>query len=122
MVKGDGQKKTSLQAKDLGPMPKKALSAYMFFNTSFVKQARDADPELKNADAFKLAGEKWKEMSEKEKAKFEKMAEDDKVRYEKQVAEREKKGFFLLDDKTKSTDPANAKLFKQKKSKKADDD
>ena len=40
------------------------------------------------------------------------MADDDKVRYEKQCAEREKKGFFLLLDKTKSTDPENAKLFK----------
>jgi len=28
----------------------------MFFNTSFVKKAREADPDLKNADAFKLAG------------------------------------------------------------------
>ena len=51
-------------------------------------------------------------MSEKEKAPFEKMAQDDKVRYEKQVAEREKKGYFLMSDKTKSTDPENAKLFK----------
>jgi hypothetical protein len=45
------------------------------------------------------------------------MAEEDKIRYEKQLAEREKKGFFFLEDKTKSTDPQNAKLFKPKKSK-----
>ncbi len=54
---------------------------------------------------FKLAGQKWKEITADKKAPFEKMAEDDKVRYEKQLTEREKKGFFLLEDKTKSTDP-----------------
>ncbi len=94
----------------------------MFFNTSFVKKAREQDPELKNSDAFKLAGQKWKEMSDVEKAVFEKMADADKVRHEKQVAEREKKGFFLLEDKSKSTDPQNAKLFKPKKAKQAIDE
>ena len=77
----------------------------MFFNTSFVKKARDDDPELKITQAFHQAGLKWKEMSDQEKAPFEKMAEDDKVRYEKQLVERQKKGYFLMPDKTKSTDP-----------------
>lgn len=81
--KEEGQKKAAVVPKDLGPEPKKANSSYMFFNTSFVKKAREADPELKNADAFKLAGQKWKEISEKEKAVYEKMADDDKVRHEK---------------------------------------
>ena len=102
-------------AKDLGPEPKRPSSSYMFFNTIFVKKAREQDPELKNSDAFKLAGQKWKEMSDEEKAVYEKMADADKVRHEKQVAEREKKGFFLLEDKSKSTDPENAKLFKSKR-------
>jgi hypothetical protein len=44
------------------------------------------------------------------------LAEGDKLRLQKQMAEREKKGYFLLDDKSKSTDPANAKLFKKTKS------
>jgi len=44
-------------------------------------------------------------MSERERAPFEKMAEDDKVRYEKQSAERERKGYFTMPDKSKSTDP-----------------
>lgn len=109
-------------AKDLGPEPKRPSSSYMFFNTSFVKKAREQDPELKNSDAFKLAGQKWKEMSDEEKAVYEKMADADKVRHEKQVAEREKKGFFLLEDKSKSTDPQNAKLFKPKKAKQGADE
>ena len=79
----------------------------MFFNTIFVRKAREQDPQLKNSDAFKLAGQTWKAMSDGEKAEYEKMADADKVRYEKQVAEREKKGYFILEDKSKSTDPAN---------------
>ena len=88
------------------------MASFMFFNISFCKKAREDEPDLKTTEVFKQAGLKWKEMSEKEKAPFEKMAQDDKVRYEKQVAEREKKGYFLMSDKTKSTDPENAKLFK----------
>ena len=55
-------------------------------------------------------------MSEKEKEPFLKLSDKDKARFEKQQAEREKKGFFTLDDNSKSTDPENAKLFKRKKS------
>jgi len=54
-------------------------------------------------------------MTEKDKTPFAKLAENDKARYERQMAEREKKGYFLLDDKSKSTDPENAKLFKSKR-------
>ncbi len=44
------------------------------------------------------------------------MAEKDKARFDRQQAELEKKGYFTLDDNSKSTDPENAKLFKRKKS------
>jgi hypothetical protein len=104
-------------SKDKGPSPKKASSAYMFFNTEYAGKVRKENPGLSMGDAFKQAGAKWGTMSEKEKAPFEKMASEDKIRHEKQLAEREKKGYFTLADKTKSTDPENAKLFKKKKSK-----
>ena len=58
----------------------------------------------------------WAKMSEKEKEPYVKLSEKDKARFERQNAEREKKGFFMLDDNSKSTDPENAKLFKRKKS------
>lgn len=61
-------------------------------------------------------------MSDKEKEKFVKLAQADKVRHDNQMAEREKKGYFVLDDKSKSTDPKNATLFKVKKSKDDSDD
>ena len=58
----------------------------------------------------------WAKMSEKEKEPYVKLSEKDKARFERQNAERAKKGFFMLDDNSKSTDPENAKLFKRKKS------
>jgi len=78
----------------------------------------------------KLAGPKWSSMGDKEKAPYEKMHDTDVARVAKQNAEREKKGYFMLDDGSKSTDEKNAKLFKQSKAdkstktagKKSDDD
>ena len=105
-----------------GPLPKRAMLAYTLFNTEFVQGARKSNPDLKTTEAFKQAGQKWATMSDKEKEKFVKLAEADKVRHEQQMAEREKKGYFLLADKSKSTDPKNASLFKVKKSKDDYDD
>jgi hypothetical protein len=113
-----------VKGKDLGPEPKKAKGAYNFFNAEFVKRERELNADLATTEAFKLAGKKWADMTDKDKEPYTKMAEGDKKRHEKQMAEREKKGFFLLEDKSKSTDPANAKLFKEKKKRDApaDDD
>ena len=61
-------------------------------------------------------------MSEKEKAPFDKQAADDKVRFEKQTKELETKGWFKMEDGTKSTDPANAHLAKKEKTKSMKDD
>ena len=66
-------------------------------------------------DAFKLAGEMWKQMNEEAKAPYEKMSQEDKVREEKQKAELAKKGYYTLTNGTKSTDPENAQLLKKKK-------
>ena len=73
----------SAAPKDKGPSPKKATTAYVFFNTSYVQKVRQENPDLKTADAFKQAGAKWGTMSEKEKAPYEKMSTDDKIRHEK---------------------------------------
>jgi len=97
-------------------MPKRAGSAFLFFNTEFVLTQRKKNPACTTAEAFKLAGQRWAQMSDSDKARYVVMSEKDKTRYERQLSEREKKGFFTLEDKSKSTDPENAKLFKKKKS------
>ena len=105
--------------KDLGPKPKGVTSAYIFFNTEYCKKLRETDKDSKQSALMALAGLKWNSMSEKEKEPYEAMKLKDQKRREKQQAEREKKGFFILEDGSKSTDPANAKLFKEKKQKDA---
>jgi hypothetical protein len=112
-------KKAPAAVKDLGPMPKGVPSAYIFFNTEYVKKLRETDKETKQSALMSLAGQKWNTMSEKDKEPYEAMKQKDLKRREKQLAEREKKGFFLLEDGSKSTDAANAKLFKEKKEKKS---
>ena len=54
-----------------------------------------------------MAGLKWAEMSDAQKQPYFDMNAADQVRQQKQVADLEKKGFFLLEDGTKSTDPQN---------------
>lgn len=56
--------------KDLGPMPKGIMSAYMYFNMDFFAAERKRNPTCSNSDAFKLAGQKWHSMSEKDKLPF----------------------------------------------------
>ncbi len=92
------------------------MSAYLYYNTEFVADLRAKDPDLKQGDLFKMAGAKWATMTDTEKAKYNKLSQQDKLRYQAQLDEREKKGYFMLENGTKSTDPANAKLFKVKKS------
>jgi len=70
-------------------------------------------------ECTKLAGPKWSSMGDKERAPYEKMHDTDVARVEKQNAERAKKGYFTLDDGSKSTDEKNAKLFKQSKAEKS---
>ena len=53
-------------------------------------------------------------MDEEEKAPYEELATEDQKRFDRQTAELKSKGYFKLEDGTKSTDPANAALFKQK--------
>ena len=64
---------------------------------------------------MKKAGDQWNAMSESEKMPYNKQADLDKVRYEKQCAELDKKGFFILDNGTKSTDPENVPRQKKRK-------
>ena len=103
-------------------LPKKATSAYFFFNQQYIKNLRENDATITQTEGFKLAGTKWGTMSEKEKTPFDKLAADDRVRFEKQTKELETKGFFKMEDGTKSTDPANSHLAKKEKTKSKDDD
>ena len=93
--------------------PKNRRHAYTFFTKSLFANAN-----AKNLDEGKKiimgAGEKWKEMSEKEKQPFVKKADKDAKRHEREMKECEKTGFFVNEDGVKSTELAMLKcVFKK---------
>lgn len=70
---------------------------------------------MKHTDFMSLAGDKWNNLSEEEKMPYEKLAQKDKTRYETQMAEWKKKGYYIMEDGTKS----NKDVPKNKKKSKA---
>lgn len=86
-------------------MPKRGLSAYMFFANDTRDKVRDENPGIKfgklidveidytsilltifTGDVGKMLGERWKNLSEKQKAPYEAKAAADKKRYEEEKA------------------------------------
>jgi hypothetical protein len=106
---------TEEEAKEL--KPKRAISAYIYFATDFGETTRKAHPEMKITEISVLAGKKWGEMSDAEKKPFAMKNEQDKARQEKQQQAFEKKGFFILEDGSKSTDEKNVPAHKRRLSK-----
>ncbi|KAK4619653.1 Non-histone chromosomal protein 6 [Fulvia fulva] len=67
-------------------MPKRGLSAYMFFANEQRDKVRDDNPGIKFGEVGKQLGERWKALSEKQKAPYEAKAAADKKRYEEEKA------------------------------------
>jgi len=67
--------------------PKRGLSAYMFFANDNRDKVREDNPGIKFGEVGKLLGERWKELTDKEKGPYEAKAAADKKRYEKEKAE-----------------------------------
>jgi len=79
--KGEGKRKKDPNA------PKRGLSAYMFFANDNRDKVREENPGIKFGEVGKQLGEKWKELSAKEKEPYDKKAKEDKERYEREKAE-----------------------------------
>ncbi len=75
------RKKTQRKKKDPNA-PKRALSAYMFFANENRDIVRAENPGITFGQVGRILGEKWKALSEDEKAPYEAKAEADKKRYE----------------------------------------
>lgn len=99
---------------DTHPPPKRAISAWAYFNS---KMAAQFAKEGKQKEAFQLASDLWNKMTEAEKKPYNDMNAKDKARQEKQAAELKKHGYYTLEDGSKSTDSQNAALLKVKKKK-----
>lgn len=93
-------------------LPKKPLSSYLYFTQHNVNKIKEKE-ECTHPMAMKKAGEQWGVMSDKDKKKYNDMVAIDQKRYDKQLAELNKKGFFVMDDGSNS----NEHLAKTKKGK-----
>ncbi|KAI4763352.1 hypothetical protein E4T52_08029 [Aureobasidium sp. EXF-3400] len=67
-------------------VPKRGLSAYMFFANETRGRVREDNPGITFGDVGKVVGEKWKSLNEKQKAPFEAMAAAEQKRYEEEKA------------------------------------
>ncbi|CDS03600.1 hypothetical protein LRAMOSA01002 [Lichtheimia ramosa] len=72
--------------------PKRGLSAYMFFSQEMRPKVKEENPDASFGTLGKILGEKWKAMSDEEKAPYTAKAEEDKKRYEAEKAALEKSG------------------------------
>jgi len=96
------------------------MSAYMFFNVEYsaVIRAKNPDVMMPMGEVSKLVSEKWAAMSDAEKQPYENKNAADKKRHEKQLDLLNQKGYFTLEDGSKSTDAQN--VLKKRKSLKPD--
>jgi len=96
-------------------LPKKPLSSYLYFTTDQMNKIKEKEG-CTHPEAMKKAGEIWSKMSDKEKKKYTDMNTKDQARYDKQLAELNKKGFFMMEDGSKSSEhQAKQKKVKGKK-------
>jgi hypothetical protein len=92
----------------------------MFFNVEYsaVIRAKNPDVMMPMGEVSKLVSEKWAAMSVAEKQPYENKNAADKKRHEKQLDLLNTKGYFTLEDGSKSTDAQN--VLKKRKSLKPD--
>jgi hypothetical protein len=89
MPKEAGRRRTKeeIRKKKKDPnAPKRALSAYMYFANEQRDTVRSENPGVSFGQIGKLLGEKWKSLTETDKAPYEGKATQDKKRYEEEKA------------------------------------
>jgi len=118
---GKENKSSKKEEKDVytGLMPKKALTGYTIYFQDNVSAYTDKG--IKVSEAMKDISKKWMALSEKDKAPYQKKNEEDKKRMQKQLDDIEKKGYFILDDGSKSCDHSPKKKKGEAKEKEKKD-
>ncbi|KAF2432839.1 hypothetical protein EJ08DRAFT_647932 [Tothia fuscella] len=79
-------KNTTTKRKKDPNAPKRGLSAYMFFANDNRDKVREDNPGIKFGEVGKMLGEKWKELTDKDKEPYDAKAKADKERYEREKA------------------------------------
>ena len=98
------------------------MSSFLFFSTQKVQEMKKVNPGAKMNDLNLLATEEWKTLTPEARLPFEKLYKEDKARQELQKKSLDKKGYFLLEDGSKSTDDKNLPPRKHKKEKESKSD
>ena len=62
--------------------PKRAISAFFFYNKKRRETLKVEQPTLNNKEIIKTMSQEWQKLSPEEKEIYNKMAEEDKKRYE----------------------------------------
>ena len=94
-------------------VPTKPKTNYMIYMLSAQKDIHQQNPNLKLAETSKLIGEQWRNLSDDEKEKYSQIVVKDKHRYEQQVQDLLTKGFFIMQDGSKSSE--HQKKIKKKR-------
>ena len=81
-----GPAKKKKRVKEVGE-PKRPMTSYLFFTASARPEITAANPELKMTELAPIFSEKWKTLTEEEKAPFIAQAEADKTRYAEEMEE-----------------------------------
>ena len=106
------KEKKSRQKKDRDA-PKRAISAFFFYNKERREGLKKEKPELNNKDIISTMSKEWQALSKKDKEKYEAMAKEDKARYEREKEEYKKKT---------GLNKSNQKKTKKKNGKKEEND
>ena len=120
----DGLKSTDLHVdpkKKYGEdclLPKKPLSAYLFYTTENVNLLKEKE-NCTHPEAMKKCGQMWNELSAEGRQPYLDMHEKDALRYKEQMTSLDTNGYFIMKDGTKSSDHKDPKS--KKRAKKSDD-
>ena len=112
-----GESEDDEEPKDL--QPKRPCSSYMYFNIEKGAEIRVEHPDWKMGEVSGEVGKLWEAISDADKKPYEALNAKSKTHHEKQVAELAKKGYFTLDDGSKSTDTKNVPKKRRSKASKA---
>lgn len=88
---------------DKGKKPPRAVSSYLYYTTEQIPLVKETQ-KLSHKEAFSQVAGAWGKLTEQQKQPYTDLANKDKARYEKQRKEFEVKGYYTLEDGSKSTD------------------
>ena len=82
---GKGKKKEKKEKKDKNA-PKRAISAFFFYQKERREPLKKEKPNLSNKELISTMVAEWNKMKDTDKKKYVELAEQDKKRYEKEKA------------------------------------